>query len=118
LQTTRLTLARSPIYNVGFLLENLPQTVLATQQLTGRVLAVETNAALLEPVRASFRDNVPLRWNRVYDLPDFVYFNHSIHVAKGVGCVTCHGRMELQALVGQFVLTNGSTRFVHPIFLS
>jgi len=50
-----------------------------------------TDAPLLEPVRASFRDNVPLQWNRVYDLPDFVYFNHSIHVAKGIGCTSCHG---------------------------
>ena len=51
-----------------------------------------TNAPILEPVRASFRDNKPLHWTRVHDLPDFVYFNHSIHVSKGVGCATCHGR--------------------------
>ena len=50
-----------------------------------------TNAPILEPVRASFRENRPLNWTRVNDLPDFVYFNHSIHVAKGVGCATCHG---------------------------
>ena len=50
-----------------------------------------TDAPLLEPVRASFRDGTPLQWTRVYDLPDFVYFNHSIHVAKGIGCTTCHG---------------------------
>ena len=61
-----------------------------------------TNAALLEPVRASFRDNVPLRWNRVYDLPDFVYFNHSIHVAKGVACVTCHGPVNRMPLMYQY----------------
>ena len=42
-----------------------------------------TNAPILEPVRASFRDNRPLEWTRVHDLPDFVYFNHSIHVAQG-----------------------------------
>ena len=46
---------------------------------------------ILEPVRASFRDSRPIEWNRVYDLPDFAYFNHSIHVAKGMGCTTCHG---------------------------
>ena len=45
-------------------------------------------APILEPVRASFRDDTPLRWTRVHDLPDFVYFNHSIHVKKGVGCET------------------------------
>ena len=42
-----------------------------------------TNAPILEPVRASFRDNKPLQWTRVHDLPDFVYFNHSIHVKQG-----------------------------------
>src|SRR5262245_36014272 len=46
------------------------------------------NAPILEPVRASFRENRPLQWTRVHDLPDFVYFNHSIHIAKGVGCAT------------------------------
>ena len=50
-----------------------------------------TNAAILEPVRASYRDSTPIVWTRVNALPDFVYFNHSIHIAKGVGCTTCHG---------------------------
>jgi hypothetical protein len=45
----------------------------------------------LEPVRASYRDNKPIEWVRVHDLPEFAYFNHSIHVAKGVGCASCHG---------------------------
>lgn len=57
-----------------------------------------TNADMLEPVRASFRTNEPIEWNRVHNLPDFVYFNHSIHVAKGVGCETCHGRVDQMAL--------------------
>ena len=60
-----------------------------------------TNAPILEPVRASFRDNTPLHWTRVHDLPDFVYFNHSIHVAKGVGCATCHGRVDQMPLMYQ-----------------
>ena len=60
-----------------------------------------TNAPMLEPVRASFRDNKPLRWTRVHDLPDFVYFNHSIHVKQGVGCATCHGRIDEMPLVYQ-----------------
>ena len=55
----------------------------------------------LEPVRASFRDDKPLHWVRVHDLPDFVYFNHSIHVAKGVGCETCHGRVDRMPLMIQ-----------------
>jgi len=50
-----------------------------------------TNASMLEPVRASFRDSTPIAWTRVNAVPDFVYFNHSIHIAKGVGCTTCHG---------------------------
>ena len=60
---------------------------------------VWTEAPILEPVRASFRDNKPLRWTRVHDLPDFVYFNHSIHVAKGVGCQTCHGQVDQMPLM-------------------
>ncbi len=57
----------------------------------------------LEPVRASFRDDKPLQWVRVHDLPDFVYFNHSIHVTKGVGCETCHGRVDKMPLMIQKV---------------
>jgi hypothetical protein len=58
-------------------------------------------APILEPVRASFRDNTSLHWVRVHDLPDFVYFNHSIHVKKGVGCETCHGRVDQMPLMLQ-----------------
>src|ERR671914_367606 len=58
-------------------------------------------APILEPVRASFRDNTPLQWTRVHDLPDFVYFNHSIHVKQGVGCATCHGRVDRMPLMYQ-----------------
>jgi len=59
------------------------------------------NASFLEPVRASFRDNRPLHWVRVHDLPDFVYFNHSIHIKKGIGCETCHGRIDQMPLTYQ-----------------
>ena len=58
-------------------------------------------APILEPVRASFRDDKPLHWIRVHDLPDFVYFNHSIHVKKGMGCETCHGRVDQMPLMLQ-----------------
>lgn len=57
------------------------------------------DAPILEPVRASFRDNAPLSWTRVHDLADFVYFDHSIHVAKGVGCATCHGPVDRMPLM-------------------
>ena len=59
-------------------------------------------AAYLEPVRASLRDDKPLTWIRVNDLPDFVYFNHQIHVKQGVGCATCHGPVDKMPLMYQF----------------
>ena len=57
------------------------------------------NAEVLEPVRSSFRTGKSLEWSRVHDLPDFVYFNHSIHVNKGVGCASCHGRVDEMPLM-------------------
>ena len=58
-------------------------------------------APMLEPVRESFRTDKSIRWIRVHDLPDYVYFNHSIHVAKGVGCTTCHGQVNKMPLMWQ-----------------
>ncbi len=60
-----------------------------------------TNAAILEPVRASWRDEKPIEWTRVHKLPDFVYFNHSIHVNKGIGCASCHGPVDKMPLMYQ-----------------
>jgi Cytochrome c7 and related cytochrome c len=57
------------------------------------------DSPMLEPVRESYRTDQPIEWTRVYDLPDYVYFNHSIHVAKGFGCVTCHGRVDQMPLL-------------------
>src|SRR6187397_3061410 len=57
------------------------------------------DAAFLEPVRESFRSDRPIAWTRVHDLPDFAYFDHSIHVAKGVGCSTCHGEVDEMPLM-------------------
>lgn len=56
-------------------------------------------APMLEPVRESFRTDESIDWVRVHDLPDYVYFNHSIHVSKGVGCATCHGQVNEMPLV-------------------
>ena len=56
------------------------------------------DAPMLEPVRASFRTDRSIEWIRVNDLPEFAYFNHSIHVHKGVGCVTCHGPVDQMPL--------------------
>ena len=55
----------------------------------------------LEPVRESMRTGKPIEWTRVHDLPDYVYFNHSIHVNKGVGCSTCHGNVNQMPLMYQ-----------------
>jgi hypothetical protein len=55
----------------------------------------------LKQVRDSYKSGTPLQWVRVHDLPDFAYFNHSIHVNKGVGCSTCHGRIDQMPVVSQ-----------------
>jgi hypothetical protein len=56
---------------------------------------------MLEPVRESYRTGKSIEWTRVNDLPDFVYFNHSIHIHKGIGCETCHGRIDKMPLTWQ-----------------
>jgi hypothetical protein len=56
---------------------------------------------LLDEVRGRYFSDRPLPWNRVHQLPDFVYFNHAIHVNKGVGCATCHGRVDQMAAIEQ-----------------
>ena len=58
-----------------------------------------TNAALLQPVRDSWATGQSIQWIKVHDLPDFVYFNHSIHVNKGIGCASCHGRVDEMPLM-------------------
>ncbi len=59
------------------------------------------DSPFLEPVRSSFATGRSIEWTRVHDLPDFVYFDHSIHVNKGVACVTCHGRVDRMNLTWQ-----------------
>ena len=61
------------------------------------------NSPLLKPVRDSYETGVPIEWARVYNVPDFVYFDHSIHVAKGVSCVSCHGQIDKQNLTNKEV---------------
>jgi hypothetical protein len=60
-----------------------------------------SDSPYLEPVRESYKTGVPIEWTRVHDLPDYVYFNHSIHVAKGVGCASCHGQVDEMPLMYQ-----------------
>lgn len=57
------------------------------------------DAEILEPVRESYRTDESIEWTRVHDLPDFVYFDHSIHLAKGIGCSSCHGRVDQMPLM-------------------
>ena len=60
-----------------------------------------TNAPVLAPVRESWRTGRPISWRRVNNLPQYVYFDHSIHIAKGVGCVTCHGQVDAMPIMEQ-----------------
>jgi hypothetical protein len=60
-----------------------------------------TQTEILAPVRASLADEQPLHWAKVNKLPDYVYFDHSIHIAKGVGCSTCHGAVDRMPLMRQ-----------------
>ena len=60
-----------------------------------------TNAALLAPVRDSLANDTPIVWHRINNLPDYVYFNHGIHIAKGVGCESCHGKVDRLPLMSK-----------------
>jgi len=60
-----------------------------------------TNADVLAPVRSSFTQSKPLKWSRVHDLPDYVYFSHKVHISNGVGCESCHGRVDQMPLMRQ-----------------
>ncbi len=60
-----------------------------------------SDSEALEPVRASFREDRSIQWTKVNDLPDFVYFDHSAHVNQGIGCTSCHGRVDRMPLVWQ-----------------
>ena len=85
---------------------NLPATATCAnchngQQENGVNLkvAVHTDKATLAPVRNSIETGEPIRWNRIHDLPDYAYFNHSAHVRRGVSCVSCHGRVDKMVVV-------------------
>lgn len=63
--------------------------------------AIKSESSALEVVRASFQTGEPIAWQKIHDLPDYTYFNHAAHVNKGVGCVTCHGRVDQMTQVFQ-----------------
>jgi hypothetical protein len=62
---------------------------------------IRPESTLLKPIRVSLEEHDPVMWERVHDLPDFVYFNHSVHLARGVSCVSCHGRIDQMEVVTQ-----------------
>ena len=62
---------------------------------------IRPDSPQLEPVRRSYTSGLPVHWVRVHDLPDYVYFDHSAHVTRGVGCVECHGRVDRMEVVYQ-----------------
>lgn len=76
-------------------------SVPATQLCMGCHGQIWNQSEQLAAVRKSYFEHEPIRWNRVHRLPDFVYFDHSAHLAAGVGCVTCHGRVDHMAQVEQ-----------------
>jgi hypothetical protein len=73
----------------------------ATQTCMNCHSQIWADSPYLEPVRESARTGKPIQWTRVNDLPDYVYFNHSIHINKGVGCATCHGNVAQMPLMYQ-----------------
>jgi len=72
-----------------------------TQTCMGCHSVVKKDSALLERVRESWKTNRPIPWIRVHKLPDHAYFDHSAHLHAGVGCVTCHGRVDQMEVVKQ-----------------
>jgi len=73
----------------------------STETCMGCHTRIRTESPKLEPVRKSWETGEPVSWIRVHDLPDYAYFNHSAHVSKGVGCTSCHGRIDKMEVVHQ-----------------
>jgi menaquinone reductase, multiheme cytochrome c subunit len=81
--------------------ETAAAAIPATQICMNCHQKIRAQSAKLIPVRESFATGMPVPWIRVHDLPDYVYFNHSAHVRRGVGCVSCHGRIDKMEIVSQ-----------------
>ena len=76
-------------------------TVPPTQVCMNCHTLAKKDSPLLQPIRDSASTSFPMRWVRVHELPDFVYFNHAAHVHAGVGCASCHGRIDQREKVHQ-----------------
>lgn len=72
-----------------------------TARCMGCHAQIWNDSVTIAPLRKSYESGAPIRWQRVHSLPDFVYFDHSIHVTRGIGCVTCHGKVDDMAAVYQ-----------------
>ena len=84
---------------------NIPPTATCMNCHEGLVSSTNPGGpyhARVEPLRESFTTGEPVEWVRVHMLPDYAYFNHSAHVAAGVGCVSCHGRIDQMVVVEQY----------------
>ena len=76
-------------------------TVPPTQTCMNCHSKVRTDSVKLLAVRESYATGLPIQWSRVHNAPDYVYFDHSVHLAANVGCVECHGRVDEMEVVGQ-----------------
>jgi hypothetical protein len=76
-------------------------TIPPTQTCMNCHSKVRANSEKLIPIRESYATGMPVPWIRVHDLPDYVYFDHSAHVRRGIGCVSCHGRIDTMEVVFQ-----------------
>jgi predicted CXXCH cytochrome family protein len=75
----------------------------ATEVCMGCHAQIWPESSLLAPVRASYFEDTPIAWRKLYVLPDFVYFHHGVHVQHGIACARCHGRVEDMARVSRAV---------------
>lgn len=73
----------------------------ATQVCMNCHVGIKSESPFLKPVRDSYATGAPIAWKKVHDLPDYAFFNHSAHVNQGIGCVSCHGRVDQMEVVQQ-----------------
>jgi len=92
-------LGMSCLYCHNHVDESPHSNVPATQTCMNCHQYIKTNSPLLAPVRESWRTGRPVEWERIHKVPEYVYFNHSVHVRRGVSCVSCHGKINEMKIV-------------------